>query len=147
MLKSLHWLPVAYRIQFKILIPFLLTEHLHSQAPVYVAYLLHPYSSALSLRSNMLNLLSVPGIRLKICGDQPFEAIAPKLWNALPTSLQSADSVDSFKRQLKTHLFGQAFLSKKIARITTDNASNHKKVYESYIWIPCFGHNLHLAVG
>lgn len=35
----------------------------------------------------------------------------------------------------------------KMAGITTDNASNNKKAFENYTWIPCFGHNLHLAVG
>ncbi|XP_047139289.1 zinc finger BED domain-containing protein 4-like [Hydra vulgaris] len=30
--------------------------------------------------------------------------------------------------------------------ITTDSASNNKKAFEDYTWIPCFGHNLHLAV-
>lgn len=34
-----------------------------------------------------------------------------------------------------------------MAGITTDNASNNKKAFENYTWIPCFGHNLHLAVG
>uniref|UniRef100_A0A673G4Z9 BED-type domain-containing protein n=1 Tax=Sinocyclocheilus rhinocerous TaxID=307959 RepID=A0A673G4Z9_9TELE len=32
------------------------------------------------------------------------------------------------------------------AGITTDNATNNKKAFEDYTWIPCFGHNLHLAV-
>ncbi len=81
-LKSLHWLPVAYRIQFKILT--LTYRALHGQASTYVAELLHPYSSTCSHRSNMLNLLSVPCTRLKTCGDQAFEAVAPKLWNAYP---------------------------------------------------------------
>ncbi|KAL1250025.1 hypothetical protein QQF64_021030 [Cirrhinus molitorella] len=35
----------------------------------------------------------------------------------------------------------------KMSAITTDNASNNKKAFENYTWIPCFGHNLHLAVG
>ncbi|XP_065127446.1 E3 SUMO-protein ligase ZBED1-like [Paramisgurnus dabryanus] len=35
----------------------------------------------------------------------------------------------------------------KIAGITTDNASNNQKACkDDYTWIPCFGHNLHLAV-
>ena len=33
----------------------------------------------------------------------------------------------------------------KMTGITTDNASNNKKAFESYTWIPRFGHNL--AVG
>ena len=35
-----------------------------------------------------------------------------------------------------------------MAGITTDNASNNKKAFEeAFTWVPCFGHNLHLAVG
>lgn len=34
---------------------------------------------------------------------------APKLWNNLPISLRTLDTVDSFKKQLKTHVFSQAF--------------------------------------
>lgn len=34
-----------------------------------------------------------------------------------------------------------------MAGITTDNASNNQKAFKDhYTWIPCFGHNLHLAV-
>ena len=35
----------------------------------------------------------------------------------------------------------------KMVGISTDNASNNKKAFANYNWIPCFGHNLHLAVG
>ena len=35
----------------------------------------------------------------------------------------------------------------KLAGITTDNASNNQKAFkDDYTWIPCFGHNLNLAV-
>ena len=35
----------------------------------------------------------------------------------------------------------------KMVGITTDNALNNKKAFQDdYTWIPCFGHNLHLAV-
>nr|XP_055062477.1 E3 SUMO-protein ligase ZBED1-like [Misgurnus anguillicaudatus] len=34
----------------------------------------------------------------------------------------------------------------RMSGITTDNATNNKKAFEDYTWIPCFGHNLHLAV-
>lgn len=99
-LKTLHWLPVAVRIQFKILT--LTSKALHGQAPAYIADLLHPYTSARSLRTNMQNLLSVPHTRFKTRGDRALEAAAPKLCNALPAPLTSADSPYSFKKQLKT---------------------------------------------
>ncbi|XP_015256757.1 PREDICTED: zinc finger BED domain-containing protein 1-like, partial [Cyprinodon variegatus] len=35
----------------------------------------------------------------------------------------------------------------KMAAITTDNASNNKKAFQQHFtWVPCFGHNLHLAI-
>lgn len=34
----------------------------------------------------------------------------------------------------------------RISGITTNNATNNKKAFEDYTWIPCFGHNHHLAV-
>jgi len=30
--------------------------------------------------------------------------------------------------------------------ITTDNASNNQKAFRRFTWLPCFGHNLDLAV-
>lgn len=33
-----------------------------------------------------------------------------------------------------------------MAGITTDNASNNKKAFTDYNWIPCFGHNIDLAI-
>ena len=103
-LISPHWLPVVFRIHFQILT--LNYRALHSRAPAHVAHLLHPHSSARSLGSNKLHLLSVPHTHLKTRGDRAFKAIASKLWNALPTPLRLADSVDW---ELKTSLFRQAF--------------------------------------
>jgi hypothetical protein len=34
---------------------------------------------------------------------------APNLWNSLPLSLRSAQSIEQFKTQLKTHFFTLAF--------------------------------------
>ena len=34
----------------------------------------------------------------------------------------------------------------KMSSITTDNASNNIKAFKQCTWIPCFGHNLDLAV-
>lgn len=48
-------------------------------------------------------------IHFKTRGDQAFQAVAPRLWNALPLSLHTLNSVESFKKQLKTLLFRQAF--------------------------------------
>lgn len=48
-------------------------------------------------------------ILLKTGGDRAFQLAALKLWDRVPITLRSMDSVDAFKNQLKTHLFRQAF--------------------------------------
>lgn len=70
-----------------------------------VLLLLHPYSSVRPLRSNTLNLLSVPRTLFKTRGEQASEAAAPELWTTLPAKSQSAGSVVSFK-----NLFSQALV-------------------------------------
>ena len=106
-LKALHWLPVSFRTNFKILV--LTFRALHDQAPSYLSDLIQPYTPARALRSVEQKLLMVPRTRLRTRGDRSFQAVAPKLWNDLPISLRSIESVDAFKRQLKTYLFVQAF--------------------------------------
>lgn len=106
-LKALHWLPVSSRINFKILV--LTFRAIHGQAPPYISDLIQPYTPARALRSVDQNLLMVPRTRFRTRGDRSFQAVAPRLWNDLPLSLRSIESADSFKRQLKTYLFVQAF--------------------------------------
>ena len=49
------------------------------------------------LRSNTKNLLQIPLTNLKA-----FCAYAPRLWNELPDNIKAAESVQNFKKQLKT---------------------------------------------
>ena len=39
----------------------------------------------------------------------PFFILNPRLWNKLPALVKSSVSLTQFKKQLKTHLFKQAF--------------------------------------
>ncbi|KAF7213304.1 transcript variant X2, partial [Nothobranchius furzeri] len=103
LLLQLHWLPVNFRVHFKILV--LVYRALHGQAPSYIGDLPSPYTPSRSLRSSDQSLLVVQHTRLKTKGDRSFAAVAPRLWNSLPLSLRSVDSVVSLKKQLKTHLF------------------------------------------
>ena len=63
----------------------------------------------LTLRSNTKNLLQIPLTNLKRFGDRAFCAYAPRLWNELPDNIKAADSVQNFKKQLKTLLFRKEF--------------------------------------
>ena len=106
-LASLHWLPVRYRIDFKILL--FVFKALNGLAPQYLAELLHVRTPTRALRSSSELLLVVPRSRLKTKGDRAFAVAAPKLWNCLPLHIRSAQTLETFKRLLKTHLFELAF--------------------------------------
>ena len=106
-LSALHWLPIKFRIQFKVMV--ITYRALHGQAPAYIGDLLQPYVTSRSLRSSGQGLLIVPRTWLKPKGDCAFEVVSPKLWNSLPLNLRTLDSIDSFKKQLKTYLFRLAY--------------------------------------
>ena len=106
-LKQLHWLPVRYRIVFKILL--LVYKALNGTAPSYISELLKYHTSERKLRSSSQHLLATPKARLKTYGERAFAVAAPRLWNSIPLELRSSSSTDIFKRHLKTYLFKQAF--------------------------------------
>ena len=101
-LKVLHWLPIRARIEFKILL--ITYKVVNGKAPIYLTELLSPYNSNRSSRLNSKGLLKIPQTNLKTCGDRAFSKIAPKLWNGLPAEIRSKDSVNQFKKALKTFL-------------------------------------------
>ena len=107
LLHSLHWLPVPYRIDYKLLL--LTHKCVHGKAPGYLSALLQTYTPGRTLRSANQYLLTEKKSRLKLYGDRAFSVAAPKLWNSLPLELRQCDSTDCFKAKLKTVLFKKAF--------------------------------------
>ena len=84
---KLHWLPIKFRIQFKVLL--LVYKALNRLAPKYIKDLLVPYKPRCHLRSKAKGLLDEPWTRL---------------WNAHPQFLKYSTSCQTFKKCLKTHL-------------------------------------------
>lgn len=107
LLSSLHWLPVRYRIDFKILL--FVFKCLNGLAPRYLSDLLVTYSPSRSLRSTDQHLLVVPKTKRKLRGDRAFSVLGPRLWNELPLYIRQAESLLVFKSRLKTHMFSLAF--------------------------------------
>ena len=105
-LRSLHWLPVTQRIDFKILL--LAYKALNCLGPKYIRDLLVQYEPSRPLRSSGAGLLCVPKFRTKH-GESAFSFYAPYIWNKLPENIRSAESLSSFKSRLKAHLFTAAF--------------------------------------
>ena len=106
LLCSLHWLPVRFRILFKI--NLLIYKTLREKQPVYLHSMLAASIPSRSLRSNNDNSLSVPRVKTNT-GARAFHSCALSLWNNLSLSVRSASSVAIFKKYLKTHLFDLAF--------------------------------------
>ena len=106
LLRSLHWLPVHYRLSYKVRL--LTFKTLHSEQPSYLRDMLAVVSPTRSLRSNKGMVLSVPKVKTKT-GARAFSSCAPALWNSLPLRLRSAPSVTTFRKHLKTYLFDLAF--------------------------------------
>src|SRR4029434_6075359 len=108
-LKSLHWLPVSFRGDLKIL--FLVYKSLHRHAPEYITDMLSRYTPSRSLRSSGTELLTVPKARTNRLGKAAFSFYAPSLWNTLPEYLRMPETVDTFKHALKTYLFDLVYHS------------------------------------
>ena len=95
LLRSLHWLPVKYRVHFKICL--LTYKALHEEQPVYLRSLIATSLPSRELRSNRGITVSVPRIKTNT-GTRAFSSCAPSLWNSLPLSVRSA----TFRRRLET---------------------------------------------
>ena len=106
-LKRLHWLPVKFRINFKLLL--LTYKALHALAPRYLSDLLEDHAPERNLRSADKELLTIPTGTKRTHGDRAFSVAAPTLWNSLPLAIRQSQTLDSFKSALKRHLFTEAF--------------------------------------
>ena len=77
-LRGLHWLPVASRIHFKLLV--LAYQCVNGLAPTW-------------------------RITKKSIGESAFGTTAPRLWNSLPADIRNSKTLNIFRKSLKTHLF------------------------------------------
>uniref|UniRef100_UPI003AB0FBBA 1-phosphatidylinositol 4,5-bisphosphate phosphodiesterase beta-1-like n=1 Tax=Centroberyx gerrardi TaxID=166262 RepID=UPI003AB0FBBA len=101
-LLSLHWLPVSFRVDYKVLL--LTYKCINRHAPPYLQELITPQTSTRTLRSTNSLLLRAPSTKLRTVGDRTFCSAAPRLWNSLPNHLRAAQTLDSFKTDLSTQL-------------------------------------------
>ena len=104
----LHWLPELSHPTFKVAV--LCFKAYQLCQPEYLSSLLQlqPYIPRRQLTSSALDQLSVPQ-STTATSSQRFSAVVPWIWNSLPINIRSAQTANSFKNQLKTHLFRAAF--------------------------------------
>ncbi len=124
---ELHWLPVAYRIKFKLLL--FTFKGIQGTAPKYICDMFQVYSSQYSLRRKStiddikfengnvaepirhqdIIYLHVPKTKRVTFEQRSLPVAGPELWNSLPVSLRRTTELDDFKKQLKTYLFKIAY--------------------------------------
>ena len=106
-LQELHWLPVAYRIKYKV--NMLTFKSLRGLAPTYLQELFVPYTPTRLLRSQGQGLLTIPRFKRQTVGGRAFATQGASLWNELPPDLRNEQSLNVFKSKLKTFYFKIAF--------------------------------------
>ena len=103
-LFGLHWLPVAFRVKFKVAL--MTFKAINRLAPPYIAELIQLKRPVRNLRSaSDATMLQTVRTRTVNFGDRRFSVAAPTIWNALRTNIRSSPDVKVFKRLLKSHYF------------------------------------------
>jgi len=62
-----------------------------------------------SLRSADTSRLVLPPVRLSTIAYRAFPVVVTHTWNDLPSDVMPAESLSTFRQQLKTHLFSKSF--------------------------------------
>ena len=108
-LRSLHWLPVTQRIQFKLLL--IIFKAIHGPAPSYISDLISVRRTGrYNLRSSYSLFLNFSSKRSSATlGDRSFHVAAPTLWNSLPENIRNIKTLGCSKKAIKTLLFQKAF--------------------------------------
>ncbi|XP_070618091.1 uncharacterized protein, partial [Erythrolamprus reginae] len=128
-LRSLHWLPISFRSQFKVLV--MTFEALHGIGPEYLRDRLLPHESQRPIRSHRVGLLRVPSTKqCRLAGPRgrAFSVAAPTLWNQLPPEIRTAPTLPAFRKLLKTHLCRQVPLQYRGPTSTDDAAATAVKL-------------------
>ena len=109
-MKELHFLPVLYRIKFKLCT--VVYKCLNNLAPKYLADLLTVRVPNIhQLRTdNDFFLLDVPSKPNLQKTENAFSHSGPREWNSLPYSIRARSDYTSFKNILKTHFFKMAYV-------------------------------------
>ena len=108
-LKCLHWLPIQWRITYKIAL--LTFKCINKAAPRYLQELITIRNPAQdNMHSNTEgSMLEIPKIKHKTFAARSFKYAAPTTWNSLQDQIRTCNNLANFRSLLKTHLYRQAF--------------------------------------
>ena len=108
LLKSLHWLPVRFRIAFKILLITFKAVHGLAHRSELISF--RESAGRHYLRSNNgLRLNYSPCKSLATLGDRSFHVAAPKLWNDPPSEIRNMTSVQASRKPSRLFYFQKRF--------------------------------------
>jgi len=95
LLIELHWLPVAARIKFKLLMVLL--------------PLVRANVTPRMLRSSNDRRLALPSVQVR--QSILFSLVVPRWWNEMPSTTRAGASLSTYKKLLMTQLFREHLLS------------------------------------
>ena len=107
--RAIHWLPIKFRIIYKLWVLMHLVRV--GRSPAYLSDTMTSVADLPGrerLRSSSSFRNELPRFKIKF-GERSFLFSGPKAWNSLPSNLQELTNTDTFKKLLKTHLFKHAF--------------------------------------
>jgi hypothetical protein len=102
-LRDLHWLPVARRIDYKVAL--ITYKVLITGQPAYLRNLVTEHKPTRHLRSENQRLLAKPTGLTSALGSRAFTRSSETVWNSLPEPVRKSESIKMFKSKLKTWLF------------------------------------------
>ena len=105
-IKELHWLPIDYRIKFKV--AMLVYKIRQTGRPAYLSDFIYERAVERASRSSNMHHMEVPRRKLET-GKRAFSYAAPTIWNNLPQTIRQMDlasvSLSSFKKTIKDTFF------------------------------------------
>ena len=110
-LKKLHWLPIKFRIKYKLMMMAHKVIHPNNMAiPKYISKKIKLKEHTRITRSANAPLINKSWIpKLKTVGASAYVFSVPTIWNKLPSHVRLIESFTAFKTALKTHYFKEAF--------------------------------------
>ena len=105
-LQGLHWLPIKYRIDYKL--ATLAYKIRATGSPAYLKSSVSDHVPSRQLRSSSMQLLATTQTRT-VTASRAFSQAAPAVWNSLPYEIRAAATFERFRSSLRTHLYILAF--------------------------------------
>ena len=111
MLKELHWLPIRYRILYKL--SLLVFKCVNNIGQVYLKELLIRKKAPRTLRLAELSLPEIPRVRTETFGKSfAFGYATPYTWNSLPLHIRQSKDITIFKKAVKLIFSNKHLISK-----------------------------------